>query len=78
MDKSVDSIKKRLAIKASKFQILFSTKEGEEVLKALEEEFDQLNIHIPGDPYTTAYNLGRRDVLQYIKLLRNYNHVEND
>ena len=50
-------------------QKIFNTADGERFLKVLEDEFDRDNIFAPGDPYSTSYNCGRRDVVVYIKQL---------
>jgi len=55
--------------KADKVKQLFNSALGEEVLDILLEECDSDQIHVPNDPYTTAYNCGKRDVVVYIKQL---------
>ena len=56
--------------KARLFQQVFGTAAGEQVLEALDEEFNGVEIKAPTDS-DTNYNLGRRDVVMYIhQLLR--------
>ncbi len=54
-------------IKSRDFHILFTSPVGVKVLKYLEDEFDQEDIFQAGVPDGTAYNLGRRDVVLYIR-----------
>lgn len=53
--------------KSSDFHSLFTSPVGEKVLKYLEDEFDADEIFQAGVPDGTAYNLGRRDVIVYIR-----------
>lgn len=55
---------------------MFSTPEGKEVLKHLEQEFDA-DILFERDPNVTAYNLGRRDVVVYIRQMLRYLEKED-
>jgi hypothetical protein len=48
------------------FQSVFKTPGGKEVLKALEDEFDAMDIR-DDNPHNTYYKLGQRDVVVYIK-----------
>jgi hypothetical protein len=54
--------------KRGQFRNLFKTQDGQAVLKALHEEFNQLDI-MAATPERTAYNLGGRDVVMYIEQL---------
>lgn len=69
--------KEKLARKASIFKQVFNTPDGKEVLSALEKEFNADNIFEKGLPDATAYNLGRRDVVVYIKQLLEYGKNED-
>lgn len=53
--------------KSREFHTLFTSPVGVKVLKYLEDEFDSLEIFQAGVPDGTAYNLGRRDVIEYIR-----------
>jgi len=64
--------KRRLALdavhlKAGDFHKLFTSPVGKKVLQYLEDEFDDDEIFRAGVPDGTAYNLGRRDVIVYIR-----------
>lgn len=65
-------VRERLAKKAGYFYRVFSSPDGEKVLEFLEEQFDSNDIHVPGDSHSTEYNLGRRDVVVYIKQMKRY------
>ena len=65
--KTVDDVKLELARKIDLFKIVFNSEDGKKVLGALENEFDRDNLLVPGDPHSTHYNLGRRDVVVYIR-----------
>ena len=53
--------------KSADFHKLFTSPIGEKVLRYLEDEFDADEIFQAGVPDGTAYNLGRRDVIVYIR-----------
>ena len=63
--------KQKLRDKAARFHRLFSTHDGEKVLQDLEDEFDQDELY-DDNPYKTNYNIGRRDVIIYIKQLMRF------
>ena len=66
----------RIRQKAIRFKELFQTDIGRKVLVDLEEEFNRENI-VHDNPYTTHYNLGKRDVLVYIhQMIREANREE--
>ena len=54
---------------------VLNTADGEEFLAILDEQFNKTNLHTPGDPYTTAYNCGARDVVIYLKQMKESKHV---
>ncbi len=74
---TIREVKEKLARKASIFKQVFNTPDGKEVLSVLESEFNADNIFDKGSPDGTAYNLGRRDVVIYIKQLLEYGKNEN-
>jgi uncharacterized membrane protein YkgB len=53
--------------KSGFFYRIFTSPDGKKVLEALEEEFDADEIFTAGEPDTTSYNLGKRDVIVYIR-----------
>lgn len=58
--------------KADLFKQLFSSEVGKSVLEVLTKEFHPDALFVPTDPQTTAYNLGRRDVIIYINQMLRY------
>jgi hypothetical protein len=61
----------KLREKAARFYRLFSTHDGEQVLQDLVEEFDADDL-FHENPHKMGYNVGRRDVVIYIKQLMRY------
>ena len=57
---------KEIHAKRARFKTLFASPNGQEVLKALEAEFDHVNIK-SSDPHETYYRLGQRDVVVYLR-----------
>lgn len=53
--------------KSGYFYRIFTSPDGKKVLQWLEEEFDSDEIFKAGEPDTTSYNLGKRDVIVYIR-----------
>lgn len=53
--------------KSGFFYRIFTSPDGKKVLEWLEDEFDRDEIFKAGEPDTTTYNLGRRDVIVYIR-----------
>lgn len=53
--------------KSGYFYRIFTSPDGKKVLEWLEEEFDSDEIFAAGEPDTTSYNLGKRDVIVYIR-----------
>ncbi len=68
-------IHQRTAYKAGLFRDVFDNEQGQKVLAMLEDELNPDDI-FNLDPNTTAYTLGRRDALVYIKQLINYRPKE--
>ena len=72
--KEVEEAVKR---KSRDFSALFSTPEGQRVLKCLDEEFNGAELRAK-DPHNTYYNLGRRDVVTYIRQMIAYSERGNN
>lgn len=72
-----DTQKLALARKASVLQRTFDSPLGKESLAILESEFDNEQIMVPGQPDTTHYNLGRRDVVVYIRQMIRFHKRDN-
>jgi len=61
-----------IAVKNSgPIQRVFAGPDGKEALDVLERAFDGDTL-FSNDPYRTAYNLGARDVVTYIRQLNRY------
>ncbi len=71
MSESLEKIKKRLVKKSARVSMFMRSELGKEVIKALEDEFYHGTLY-DEDPQKTAYNLGRRDVVVYLKELQNW------
>jgi hypothetical protein len=61
-----------LSKKARHFHNLFTSPDGMKVLEALEEEFNP-DVLLGKDDSETNYNVGRRDVVIYIRQMIRYN-----
>ena len=72
MAKTRQQVEEALLNKSSDFKQCFLTATGESVLKALEEEFNSDTIFNPNSDSATAYALGQRDVVIYIKQMLKY------
>ncbi len=66
MSKSLDKIKAKLAHKQVLVRTFMASEAGQEIIRVLEEEFCEGNL-VGIDAYSTYYNLGRRDVVTYLK-----------
>jgi len=71
MTDTLSSLKKKLKNKSARINMFMNSELGQEVIKALEDEFYHGAL-FEDDPYKTAYNLGRRDVVVYLKELQNW------
>jgi len=71
MSQSLIKLKNRLENKAKKIQHFMSLELGHDVIQALEDEFYHGELY-SDDPVRTAYNLGRRDVVVYLKQLQKW------
>jgi hypothetical protein len=63
--------KAEIARRAAIIARAFGTKEGQEALKILIENFDG-SCYARGDPHHTSYLEGARDVLTYIKQMTQF------
>ncbi|MFV2057715.1 MAG: hypothetical protein ACC707_14710 [Thiohalomonadales bacterium] len=71
MTDTLTNIKKRLKKKSARINMFMNSELGQEVIKALEDEFYHGAL-FEDDPCKTAFNLGRRDVVVYLKELQNW------
>lgn len=76
MSDTLEKVKARLAKKSAQVQAFMDSSLGREVISALEEEFYHGDL-FDSDPNKTAYNLGRRDVVVYLKQLQTW-RTKND
>lgn len=68
MSDPFEKVRVRLAAKAVSVRALLANPVGEDVLKILEDEFLTGELFV-NDPYRTAFNLGGREVVAYLKRL---------
>ena len=66
--KGLEQIKKNLARKSALISQFMESTAGQELIRVLEEEFYDGEL-VGKDPHQTYYNLGRRDVVSYLKQL---------
>ncbi len=66
---TVEDIRRLIRHKGADIVAFMNNPIGKSVVKALEETFYDGELYDP-DPYQTAYNLGRRDVVAYMKQLQ--------
>lgn len=69
--KTLNEVKTDLKIKSSRIKAFMNSELGNEVIKMLEDEFFNGPLFDP-DPLITAHNLGRRDVVLYLRELQNW------
>lgn len=67
----LDVLRQRLARKAAAVQQVLTTPAGQVLMEALEEQFYNGAIFAE-DPLKTAFNLGARDVVMYLRELREF------
>ncbi len=72
--KTVKEVKAHLKIKSARIQAFMGSELGKEVIKMLEDEFFNGPL-FDSDPHVTAYNLGRRDAVMYLKELQNWSET---
>jgi hypothetical protein len=65
---SLDALKRKQGI----IKRVLMTSDGKELMRVLEETFEERRLR-GDDPYDTYYNLGQRDLVQYLKQLRDMN-----
>lgn len=71
MTETLDKVKARLQKKSARVQTFMDSELGRAVIDALDAEFYDGDL-FDKDPYQTAYNLGRRDVVVYLKQLQSW------
>lgn len=71
MTDGVDQGQLELARLTAAYQSTFSSVSGQEVLRHLVSISVTVPSHVPGDPYTTAFNEGRRHLV--LSILRQLN-----
>ena len=71
MTDTLERVKARLAKKSARVQTFMDSELGRAVIDALEAEFYHGEL-FENDPHKTAYNLGRRDVVVYLKQLQTW------
>lgn len=70
MTKTVEEIRLESERMAGAMKRWLESPDGKEVFKALYKEFADRNSHVPGDPYTTAFNEGQRSVILFLTDIR--------
>lgn len=68
---SLEKTRIRLKLKSARVQAFMNSELGKEIVLLLEDEFYHGAI-LEKDPYKTAYNLGRRDVVMYLRELQRW------
>lgn len=71
MSDTLKRVKERLAKKSARIQVFMNSDLGREIIDALEQEFYHGEL-FNADANVTAYNLGRRDVVVYLKQLQTW------
>jgi len=66
----VEDIRRRIRTKGAALVAFMDSPVGKNVIDALEELFYDGDTLFDPDPHVTAYNLGRRDVVSYLKQLK--------
>lgn len=74
---TVEDIRRRIRHKGVDVVAFMNNPIGKSVIAALEETFYDGEL-FDENPYTTAYNLGRRDVVSYMKQLQRISKGETD
>ena len=68
MKKNLEEMQKRLHKKSELVKAFLVSEMGKEIMSMLEDEFYDCDMFDP-DPHIAARNLGRRDVVYYLKQL---------
>ncbi len=71
MSKGIEKIKANLARKQILVSTFMRSEAGTEIIRVLEEEFYDGTL-LGRDSHETYYNLGRRDVVSYLKQIANW------
>lgn len=74
---TVEDIRRRIRKKGAALVEFMNSETGKAVIKALEDEFYDGEL-FDSDPHITAYNLGRRDVVVYLKQLQRFKESDED
>lgn len=69
MTDSLEKVKARLAKKSEHVQAFMNSELGKEIIGLLEDEFYHGEL-FDTDPLKTAFNLGRRDLVVFLKQLQ--------
>lgn len=69
MKDTLEKLRSKLAHKSEMVNAFMSSEAGKAIIELLEDEFYDGEL-MDVDPYKTAYNLGRRDVVLYLKQLK--------
>lgn len=77
MSDSRKKVEEAVRKKSKAFAAVFNCPDGATVLDALENEFNGSELR-GTDPHNTYYNLGRRDVVTYIKQMIAYSERKNE
>ncbi len=73
---TVEDIRRRIRKKGAALVEFMNSPIGKSVVKALEDEFYHGEL-FDLDPYKSAYNLGRRDVVVYLKQLQRFRESDD-
>lgn len=74
MGKSAEDVRKEAEQNATILKRVFSGPDGDKAFDLLYKEFADRNSHVPGDPYTTAFNEGQRSVVLFLTDIRETNY----
>jgi len=72
--KDVDYLREEAETNAAILKRAFSGTDGDKVFDLLYAEFADRSSHIPGDPYTSAFNEGQRSVILFLTDIRESNY----
>ncbi len=71
MNESLLKVRSRIKLKSARVQAFMLSDVGKEVIKAMEDEFYHGEL-FDADPLKTTFNLGRRDLVVFMKQLQNW------
>lgn len=72
--KTVDEIRKETESDAGAIKRAFTSPDGKRAFDLLHKEFADRSSHVPGDPYTSAFNEGQRSVVLFLIDIRESNY----